>query len=335
MPSDELEALTSLVAALAQRNVVEQLEQYGWLQRLNHSEQRLQGQLAMLAGSGEALQSNFEKHWSRFQSEVTASSALPFREYSERFAPKQRSPMKNALKVVTGNTLSAGEELNTIALVREAPELWNEWSAERLKDTISQFELSEAEHSIPVRRFKAERKQENLSTQFGESWEQQVTQAVANPGESWQRQLYKICSWLRWVLPVVVCVWIATRVFSGFVDGAQDRTAYVGLDFLVNGLMLVGLAWLVPQIATHFSKPSVPNAVRRSLSQALEQDLQAFADPYRAGLLSIDEERQALHLKALELTEKTAEMRERFNLLENSELDGLLLSNRRSGTRVV
>ncbi len=326
LAGDQLDSLTTLVANLSQRNVVAQLEQYGWLQRLDQAEQRLQAQLATLAEPEEELLASFDQHWKRFETEVVANSVLPMREYSERFAQGTRSPMRHVLQSVTGSSDSNGENINIQALVREASGLWNDWSAARLKDTLSQFELSASAHGVPVSRFKSGRGLEKSVAGIGDSWQQQVSQAVANPGQPWQRQLHKTVGWLRWLLPVAVGIWIAIRVVSGFVDGAQDRAAYVGFDFLVNGLMLMAMVWLIPQIATHFLKPSVPKAVQRSLSQALAQDLHGFAERYRTGLSSVVEERQALRSKAQGLIKETEDMQARFKLLENPELDGLLLT---------
>lgn len=323
---DEFASLATLVASLSERNAVEQLEQVGWLHRLDVADKRLRQQVSMLAEHEIELVDCFDQHWNDFNTEVTTNSALALREYGERFAPADRSPVKTVLKSVSVGTQSNSESLNTLSLVKEAPLLWADWSSARLKDTLSRFQLSEQAHGVPAVRLVAMSKAiKDTGNLIGHDWQQVVSNAVANPGLPWQRAVYSVCRWLQWLLPLAVGCWIAFRVFDGFVDGASDRTAYVGVDFLVNGLMLTAIAWLIPLVATHFSKPSVPKTVERSLGQALQRDLSNFADPYRHNLKQISDERRNLHEKATKLMKKTQQMQSRFSVLENSELDGLLM----------
>lgn len=323
---DEFASLATLVASLSERNAVEQLEQFGWLHRLDVADKRLRQQVSMLAEQEIELVDCFDQHWNDFNTEVTTNSALAVREYSERFAPADRSPVKTVLKSINGGKQSNSEALNTLSLVKEAPLLWADWSSARLKDTLSRFQLAEQAHGVPaVRLVAASKAIKDTGRLIGQDWQQVVSNAVANPGQPWQRTLHSVCRWLQWLLPLAVGCWIAFRVLGGFVDGASDRDAYVGVDFLVNGLMLTAIAWLIPLVATHLSKPSVPKTVERSLGQALQRDLQNFADPYRDNLKQISQERRGLYEKALKLMKKTQQMQSRFSVLENTELDGLLM----------
>jgi hypothetical protein len=324
---DEFDALSTLVATMSEHNAVQQLEQFGWLHRLNTAEQQLSGQLPMLGEHESGLRESFDQHWSDFTAEVTAGSALAVREYSERFAAAERSPVKTALNALRGTRQSDGEVVSTQRLASEASSLWSDWSTARLKDTLSRFQLAEQSHGVPALRIAAAQPAESgvSDHRIGADWQQVVSQSVANPGLPWQRTLHSVCRWLQWLLPLAVVCWIAYRVFDGFIDGAADRTAYVGVDLLVNGLMLTAIAWLIPAVASHFLKPSVPKSVERALTGALQQDLDSFAAPYRAALERVAEERRQLQGKTTELLDSTRQMQDRFSVLKNSEIDNLLM----------
>ena len=324
---DEFGALSTLVGTLSERNAVQQLEQFGWLQRLTTAEQRLSDQLPMLGEHESGLRESFDQHWHDFTAVVTASSVLEVREYSERFAAAERSPVKTMLSALRGVRQNDTDPVSTQLLVREASSLWSDWSSARLEDTLSRFQLAEQAHGVPAPRIAAAwpAKTGASNQVIGADWQQVVSRAVAKPGLPWQRALHSVCHWAKWLLPLAVVCWIAYRVFDGFVDGATDRTAYVGVDLLVNGLMLTAIAWFIPVAASQLLKPSVPRSIERALAGALQQDLESFARPYRAAFDRVAEERRQLHGRTTKLLDSTRQMQDRFSVLQNSELDNLLM----------
>ena len=121
---------------------------------------------------------------------------------------------------------------------KEAGALWDDWLNVRCQDSLQQFQLAKGEHGVPKGVFpdlQARLSADNAAI-VARNLDQSVDAAIKSPGTKSQRLIATLTTAAKIVLPLLALVWIAWRVVDGFVTGAEDRSAYVGLDFLVNGL---------------------------------------------------------------------------------------------------
>lgn len=322
---DDFDSLAALVAGLAERNAVEQLEQVGWFRRLERVRAKLMEYQPLLEPTNE-LVALFNRHWTAACQSVEANLQLPVKQYADNFTDARQSSLKNALQ-----SMSAGKDetaaLAARSLTQDAPALWDQWSQVKLSDAITEFELAQSEHGLPARRLTAMRSAiGSLALEkIGQTWAQRVAAAVAAPGPHWQRLLQKGLSMLSMVLPIAAILWITYRIVSGFVDGAGDPAAYLGTGFLTNSLLMVGVAWLLPWLASHFSRPSVPRAVARVLFEQLDKDLELPAARYRDSLAALSEQRAELHQQASTLQKDIDAALSRSSVLTGEDVRELLM----------
>jgi len=293
-PEDQFTTMVEVIASLANRNIVRHLQERGWMQRLSRASAQLQDQLSVLNGSDDThLAESFQTRWQEFEDSAVAHLDAPFKAHSELFAEDKTNAVGNVLKSLTRgnfnhrklNDSEASRDIATNIAVRSSTSsLWDEWLTVRYRDTIQQFRLADAEHGIPKEVFSTldffsadndvpkstHASPDEIVTAH---LDQSVSDAIKAPGTKAQRLIAMFASVLKIVLPVLALVWVAWRVVNGFITGAEDRSAYVGIDFLVNGLLLAGLGWVLPMVVEKIFVPSLPDSIYRALHGGLQSAL--------------------------------------------------------------
>lgn len=334
-PQDEFEELADFVAGLAQHNIVKQLEQRGWLARLGSARARLHEHIETLqhAESETPLLQSFDRRWAEFSVSSRGNLDFEFKEYSQQFAQDKTASLTSALKSLAGHgnksssTEIAQKVASSVAMKTDVSTLWDNWSATRLQDSLSEFELAQSEHGVPLSRLRAlSLSSVNTSPLVRSQLQLQLEQAIQNPGSTVQRQTLLVVNCLQWVLPLAALLWVAYRVVGGFIGGASDTTSYVGMDFLVNGMMLVAIAWLIPWLLVKVLKPSIPKSVYKALRAGLDNGLQQSADQYRVRLEQLSAERRSQLDRAKKLQKSIDSVLQKKAILEGPGLEGMVLS---------
>jgi len=308
---DQFDTMVDVINSLSNHNIVKHLQERGWMQRLERSQAQLQDHTAILTNtSSNSLTASFDMHWQEFEQSAIAHLDGPFKKHSELFAEAKTNAVSSVLKSLTGAS-SKTDIAASVAAKSSASSLWDEWLSVRYKTTVQQFQLADAEHGVPKSVFGkidfvglvkdagasgstgADSIAENTSQLIGRHLNKSVAAAIKTPGTAAQRLIAKSATILKIVLPILALVWVAWRVVNGFITGAEDRSAYVGLDFLVNGLLLAGLGWLLPFLVEKVFVPSLPESIYRALHNGLKNGLGQIEEQTQNGLLEISEERKA------------------------------------------
>ncbi len=272
---DQFKQMVSLISSLSAHNIVAHLQERGWMQRLQRSRDQLQQHIdALSAQSNVQLSEKFAGFWQEFEQSCVSHLDHTFKVYSEQFAKQKTSAVSNVVKSLTGSA-SATEVAASIAKKSDVKSMWDDWLDVRSKDTWQRFKLAQTEHGVPADAFDHDAKDltaDNAAI-VTRQLEQSVESAIRQPGTAGQRLAAKCAAVAKITLPLLALTWVVWRVINGFVSGAEDRSAYVGLDFLVNGLLLAGLGWLIPMIVERVFVPSLPDSVYRALHQGLEAGL--------------------------------------------------------------
>ncbi len=327
-PDDDFKDLSALVSNLAERNLIEQLDKRGWLHRLKSASVQLEDHLTLLstAECDKTLRESFEAHWSEFSATCAANLEIPFNEFSLQFADKKTGPLASMLKSMN-STARKSTALEQVARRAQVSTLWDDWSVTRLADTVNQFE-SDIAHSVPATRLAALTDSVESETSAGVSRQLQagLSESMANPGTPLQRIAARISRWLCIALPLAAFGWIIYRVVLGFVNGIEDPGAYVGLDFLVNGFIMAGLAWLVPWLIGRLLNPSIPRSVQAGLHRGLSEGLSTTAESFMARLDDVSAERIDFLGRGHALQKSIKAISERSLILANPELSKMLLA---------
>lgn len=330
---DQFDEMVAVISSLSSHNVVKHLQERGWMQRLERSQHRLQSSMNVLnGGANSSLTDSFATHWQKFKESTIAHLDAPFKKHSELFTEDKTGAVGNVLKSLSGSS-SKTAIATRVAAATPAGSLWDEWLTVRYQTAVKQFQLADREHGVPERVFKSvdftgtdKDPAENISQLMTHHLNQSVADAVKTPGTKGQRLIAKTAFVLKVVLPLLALVWVAWRVVNGFISGAEDRGAYVGLDFLVNGLLLAGLGWLIPFIVEKVFVPSLPDSIYRALHSGLKNGLRQIEQQIQPGLEKIIEERGTRQSNCSVLIERIAALSGTASAVPDLKLDRVLMA---------
>lgn len=349
-PEDQFAAMVEVIASLANRNVVRHLQERGWMQRLTRASAQLKDQLNVLeVGNNRLPADSFQTRWQEFEDSAAAHLDAPFKKHSELFTENKTNAVGGVLKSLSQgrfNERESNQDIATnIAARSSTSSLWDEWLTVRYRDSIQQFRLADAEHGVPKEVFSALNfigADKNVaanspaSTQVGMDagiqetitthLDQAVNDAIKAPGTKAQRFIAMTAAVLKIVLPVLALLWVVWRVVNGFVAGAEDRSAYVGVDFLVNGLLLAGLGWVLPMVVEKIFVPSLPDSIYRALHGGLKNGLDEMHQKVQPALTKISEEQNNYRSECMDLQQRIDKLLADASKTPDPMLSKLLMS---------
>jgi hypothetical protein len=235
---------------LSGKHSVAQLEQRGEQLRQQHLKQTLQELAGDFSGQDYVqLQQNFAVLWRHTEANLQQGLAWPIKQLAQFWA----------------------ENLGQAADIK----LWDDWAQNRLNDLLDELVLQAAQANIPSKPLKSalqhvrEQTEKNLTAQT----ELAGRQALLKPGNGVQRFLLKFTAICETVLPLAAMSAVGYQVFSGYYHSAADATAYLGTDFAVHSVLLIGLSWLIPFFLHKKIQPSLQKAALKGLQKGHQQAL--------------------------------------------------------------
>jgi hypothetical protein len=98
-------------------------------------------------------------------------------------------------------------------------------------------------------------------------------QALLKPGNGMQRFLIRLTAICETFLPLAAMGMVGYQVFAGYYHSASDATAYLGADFAIHSVLLIGLSWLIPFFLHKKIQPSLQKAAYKGADKGLQQGL--------------------------------------------------------------
>lgn len=115
---------------------------------------------------------------------------------------------------------------------------------------------------------------EQLVATGQENYLQSITTGLANslkkPGNLLTRALRRLLKTGQWLLPLVAALWAGFHIVSRFYSGTQGEEAFLGINFAVHSLLMIGLAWLIPWFVLKQTQPSYAKAALGGINQGIE-----------------------------------------------------------------
>lgn len=124
---------------------------------------------------------------------------------------------------------------------------------------------------------------DTLEKRLADAVTQGFREGAARPGNAAQRALAALMSRLVYGLPLIACLGIAYVVVTRYQRGLGGD-GFLGLDFLVHSLMVLGLAALVPYLLARLLRPSVRRSIIRRVDAALQRAQAGVIDEWSAAM---------------------------------------------------
>jgi len=324
---DDFDDLIDVVAGLAERKLVEQLQQRGWLQRLAEMDERL-ATAAQTLGPGSqpgSLNESWQQIWDSLSTDIHSHIDHPLREYAGRYRTAA-SQKASAFRKLLGTGSQQTAISRQVAVQYPARAVWDEWLQQRVDDKL--VELIGRGSDFGVRTGKLKSELRGTATQFNQRVCEQLDAALAatlaQPGSWWQRRFSTIFRWLSVLLPVAVLLWSAARVFTGFYRGVEDPAALVGFDFLINALILAGFAAALPWLLGRLFQPSIAQTIPLALKDAVNKSLQNYKNTISRQLDEVAGQQHKLLGELQQHRESIGNVLKRAKVLQDPRLNALV-----------
>lgn len=279
--SDQFDALQQLIQESSDESIIQSLEELGVVARLKSLKLISDPWMEKLdnADSFDSLLENWTQHCLAHNVDLEQATSFRIQQFSEAYASKK------------------GFWLNRLRGIEPAPEktpdpktLIDDSVLSRLDSSVADFINQQSQTlALPVGALKQSiaKPYAIARRDFAGSLITELNKSLALPGTTLQRSLHKGLGVLCVILPLGAMCWIIWRVVIAFAEGGSNPAAYLGSNFAINAVLLLGLSWLLPVFLHRKSKPSPVSAAQRGLKRGLQQALDNIQHSVTFGLESL------------------------------------------------
>ncbi len=166
-------------------------------------------------------------------------------------------------------------EATDIVLLNELTgQLWDDWTQSKLRACLDAAEVSARRSDlavVPLRR-RLDEVADAAGDRITQTLRDHVRAALARPGNALTRALRRGTGFLMAFLPLIAMAWVGWKVVQGFYH-AVSPADFLGVNFAVNSLLLVAIAWALPYLLDRMLRPSMERTVLRALQAGLDDGL--------------------------------------------------------------
>jgi hypothetical protein len=161
--------------------------------------------------------------------------------------------------------------------------IWDDSAQMQLQDALNLLGLEAENLQLPFQplREKLLPVQYAAPQQMLDAATRGLRMAQARPGNKLQRFFLKFTTLCEIFLPLAAAAWISWDVVIGYYRGSLNQHAFLGADFAVHAVLLIGLSWLLPFLLHRALTPSAERVaaqgLRNGLKNGLEQMNQAIS----------------------------------------------------------
>ncbi len=300
---DDFAALQRLLRDIATQHVMSQLEQRAEHARLTGLQTALRtamGRLGRKEGYA-SLQAEWAGIWSAAEQGLLAGLEWPMQTAVAIFTGREANPLSRSLDLTQAPKPAP-------APGEPRPLLWDDWAESRLQDAVRELLVAAGNQGLPVLPLKTALEPCALDAgrRVLSQGQLMLRQALARPGNGAQRIALKLAGLLSILLPLGAMGWAAYQVVKGYYDSAMQHLDYLGADFAIHSLLLIGLSWLLPWFACTRLKPSVEKSALKGLRSGVTAALAATAAGIAEALITTDTRRAAVLAEGQALLEECA-----------------------------
>lgn len=301
--TDQFSTLEGILKEISHQHLMDQLESRAELMKFETAREAVKTLLERL-GPKPSDPSRYEKMWGSIWSDTVHDLMIglewPMRALVSLYTGREAQPIRRSMDL----THHADQE--SVKPVPEKPLLWDDWAEGRTEDAVTQILVLLGEAGMPLlpaRQLLEDWPQETSKTVLRQG-QLMLRQALAEPGTKTQRGLMKLASLMSILLPVLAIGWASYQVVKGYYDSALHHLDYLGSDFAIHSLLLIGLAWLLPWFLFTRLKPSIEASALKGLRSGVRSGLHMAGDSMIPVLERFETDRQNYIQQGLTILER-------------------------------
>jgi len=308
-PDDRFAELEASIRAVQTQHGQQELERLGHLAHLQDLSALLQAALQHFgkAADWQKTQGDFQREWSNAALAIADGMSWPIQEVAAEFASRDAGLLTRLLgdRFDASSAARQGSD-ETRPAPRQALEhqaataLWDAWAQGKLTEVCDTLEIILRRIGVAPQPLLARLQPaiESAGQTVNQRLQQALRQGLARPGTTLQRTLRRGTGAALSLLPVAALLWVSYQVVTGFLHGATGQAAYLGVDFAINSLLLVLVAWLLPYLLHRRLRPSTETTVISALRTGLELGLEELNGKTQTAFAATSVERDALLAEA-------------------------------------
>jgi len=181
--------------------------------------------------------------------------------------------------------------------------VWSERSDQHVEDALAEIGVRAAQLELPHEPLREALASVSAKTTDVVATQQRaaLVKAIAKPGKLLHRWLFNTVAAVAAIMPLLTLGWIGYRVVGSFYTGNEAGGSYLGGNFAINSLLLLGVTWLLPALLREKIRPSLSAAVERGLEASVDASVGELAHQAKDALQDFDTQRKAQAASANQL----------------------------------
>ena len=299
---DEFESLKTFVQSMSTANTVAQLESRGILMRVRELQSVVEHGASKLAPSSAFAnaKTDWDTFWQKESTTLLASIQWKYPLLTAQYASSEIGFIKSIWHKITRANNNENEQSSAVITdnpieTESTQALFEHEQTNSIADDINELVQISSHHQLPSRALRnaLHDTTSELENRLNASVIQARNDALANPGSATQRYLGKLLSLLSSILPLLALSWAGYRIVSAFYQGGSQPAQYLGSNFAINAILLVGLSWLLPFFLARKIKPSHRRVATKAMQQGASQAMQELREDVHAVIDTVDQQTQA------------------------------------------
>lgn len=291
--ADDFEALRSAVEQLGKEDNVSALVQQAEAAQAEQLREGTENCLKALGADGTVEQINiaFEADFEDRSAQIIENMSWQINAMAQRFQEEQGGWRQ----LISGQRAPlAVSEASADGVV------WDARTEQQVQDALAELVVTIGQQQLPQQPLRkalalvADRSADVLARHQRAA----LSTALEKPGTRLQHWLFNAVATAATVGPIIALAWIGFRVVMSFYNGDTVDGEYVGGNFAINSVLLLGVAWLLPALLREKVRPSLSAAVGQALRWGSERGLAEVAAEATACTRAFDQKRIALREEA-------------------------------------
>ena len=273
--NDDFDALESTIQSMADTNTIKQLEARGVTVRTTEMQQAVEQAIASMGEPRgfDQLTEQWQTRWKEQSDGILNAVKWRFPLMAQHYATNEPGLLKGLINTLRGKEQQPTQQTALAGLGDS--KVFDDESILRVADDIDDVVQRSVDHQIPPGLIKhyLEPVKSDIGRAINRQANESLKASLSRPGTGLQRFFHRFFGLLATVLPLLAMGWVGYRIVNGFYQGGTEPGSYLGTTFAVNGLLLVGVAWLAPYFARLKTRPALEKAAMRGMQTGAEKGL--------------------------------------------------------------
>ncbi len=311
--ADDFDVLQTHIDTLLKEHGLQELERLGYAARIEDNQHFINDRLVSFADNAawDTLTGSIAYRWKQTHDKIISGMSWPVQTHAEQIARLGASHESGFLNKLGGQKKQQNaNDATSMSSALSTQELWDDWAQVELENFVDSLEVDASRHAIASQPLRSQLDPliEAAPALIHDETGNALRQALAKPGTFLQRNLFKLAHLLSILLPLTALLWVSYHVVTGFYYGVTGKADHLGINYAINSILMVTVAWLLPFLLKHKLKPSLHKTAVRGLTQGLNAGLDRLHERILVAIDELEMERRQFVDEAQQIVSATASL---------------------------